>query len=200
MSRSPQSHALPTPNDATERVLDVAERHFATRGYASVALKEIADDLGLKTASLYYHAPNGKEELYVAVMRRSLERHRAALIAALAGPPRELARRLEQMATWLMAQPPMNVLRMMQSDLPALRARHRRLLQDAVRRCLMAPVERAFSAAADAGLALRHPPRACAGVFWALAQALHAARTVSGVPDAVLAAQAVDFALHGALK
>jgi len=32
-------------------------------------------NLQMKVASLYYHVPNGKEELFVAVVERMMQRH-----------------------------------------------------------------------------------------------------------------------------
>ena len=46
--------------DSTQRVLDVAERLFMDRGYSAITLRDIADELGMKQASLYYHFPGGK--------------------------------------------------------------------------------------------------------------------------------------------
>jgi AcrR family transcriptional regulator len=50
--------------DSTQRVLDVAEGLFIDRGYHAITLRDIADELGIKQASLYYHFPGGKEELF----------------------------------------------------------------------------------------------------------------------------------------
>lgn len=51
-----------------ENLLDTAEQLFTSRGYTAVTLKDIAKALGIKQASLYYHFPLGKEDLYVEVM------------------------------------------------------------------------------------------------------------------------------------
>lgn len=187
---------------ATDRVLDVAESHFAARGYAAVTLKDIADDLGIKQASLYYHVPGGKEDLYVEVMLRSLERHGAALGAVSAPdelPADDLEERLVRMARWVAGQPSMNLGRMMDSDMPELGPRHRRLVEEAVVRCLMRPVEQAFEAAALRGRRLRHAPRVCAGAFWAIVPTLRSVQRVSGQKEEPLVAMFVDLVLHGAV-
>jgi AcrR family transcriptional regulator len=68
----------PTPNlregrSTREAVLDVAERHFAERGFAGVSMREIAAEAGLRNqASLYNHFPS-KQALYEAVLARGLE-------------------------------------------------------------------------------------------------------------------------------
>jgi len=41
-------------------------RLFQERGYTAVAMRDIAEAAGMRTASLYYHFPS-KEELFVSV-------------------------------------------------------------------------------------------------------------------------------------
>lgn len=41
--------------DTRERTLEVALRLFATQGYANTSLREIADELGVTKAALYFH-------------------------------------------------------------------------------------------------------------------------------------------------
>ena len=50
-------------------LLDVAARAFAERGYDGASLSHIAEQAGLRKASLYHHFPT-KEALYEAVMRQ----------------------------------------------------------------------------------------------------------------------------------
>ena len=61
-----------------QQILDVAERMARTGGYNSFSFREIAKDVGIKSASVHYHFP-GKEELGVAVARRYTDRFLAAL-------------------------------------------------------------------------------------------------------------------------
>ena len=57
---------------ARERLLNVAERLFSERGYRGVTVKDIAREMGIHHATLYHHAPSGKQGLYVEIMRRSI--------------------------------------------------------------------------------------------------------------------------------
>jgi AcrR family transcriptional regulator len=107
-------------SDARERVLDVAERLFHERGYKAVTMRDIADRLDIRQASLYYHAPGGKEELYAMVLERSMERHRQGLEAALQEAEPDLSDQLRAAATWLLSQPPIHLSRILTSDLPTL--------------------------------------------------------------------------------
>ena len=78
-----------------QSVLDAAARRFARNGYAETSLAQIADEVGTKAGSLYYHF-DSKEELVYEVLRfgvsHSLE-HTRAQVEAL-GPDAPAAERL----------------------------------------------------------------------------------------------------------
>ena len=64
------------------RLLDVAERLFAERGYAAVALKDIVRAAGVNGAAVNYHFGD-KRALYRKVIERGLEtREQAAPLEA----------------------------------------------------------------------------------------------------------------------
>lgn len=54
-----------------QRIMDEAERLFATRGYSATTLREIAEGAGLREPGLYNHFAS-KEALYKAVLERVL--------------------------------------------------------------------------------------------------------------------------------
>lgn len=143
---------MPSPADdsqlaARERVLQAAERLFTERGYAAVTLRDIAEALGIRQASLYYHAPGGKEELFVQVTERGLERHRKGLEAAVSQAGGELREQLRAAARWLLSQPTMNFARMLRSDMPAIRESEANRLRLIAYEALIAPLEAAFGPA-----------------------------------------------------
>jgi TetR/AcrR family transcriptional regulator len=53
-------------------ILDAAQRRFSSYGYAKTTMDEIADDVGMAKASLYYYYPT-KEEVFRSVIRREQE-------------------------------------------------------------------------------------------------------------------------------
>jgi len=57
----------PRHTDTRQRALDVALELFTEQGYEKTSLREIADRLGIKKASLYYHFPS-KEALLAGIM------------------------------------------------------------------------------------------------------------------------------------
>ena len=54
---------------ATEQILDAAARLFVERGYAATSTRAIADSVGIRQASLYYHFANKGQILEVLLMR-----------------------------------------------------------------------------------------------------------------------------------
>ncbi|MBC7730908.1 MAG: TetR/AcrR family transcriptional regulator [Bacteriovorax sp.] len=67
------------PN-ARESILSVATKIAQSRGYSGLNLRDIAEEVGIKAASIYYHFP-GKADLAAAVAKRYWEDGAAALEA-----------------------------------------------------------------------------------------------------------------------
>ena len=156
---------------ARERVLQQAEQLFGERGYAAVTLRDIAAGLGIRQASLYYHVPGGKEALYVEVTERNLRRHHQGLALALAQADGMRAQ-LRAAARWLLTQPPMNLSRMVRSDLPAIaQAQADRLLAISYE-TLFAPLEGALRRAEARGDIRAHNPILLAATFISLVEGL----------------------------
>jgi len=72
-------------SETAEQILDLAEMLIRTRGYSAFSYQDIADELGIRKASIHYHFPS-KTDLGVAVVDRYVARFAAAL-AAIAEDP-----------------------------------------------------------------------------------------------------------------
>lgn len=131
-------------NSSRETVLDGAEQLFVMRGYTSVTLKHIADKLGIKQASLYYHFPLGKEDVYVEVMLRYLKHRRTVLEHLISQSDSTLRGCLLKVGVWLIQQLPLHAGRMFVSDLPELSPDKASQLEQAIYRCVFAPIEGIF--------------------------------------------------------
>ena len=59
-------------NDKEELILNAAQRRFASYGYSKVTMDEIADDVGMAKASLYYYFPT-KETIFRSVIQYEQE-------------------------------------------------------------------------------------------------------------------------------
>lgn len=62
-----------------ENILDAATRRFAHFGVDKTTMNEIADDLGISKASLYYYFPD-KLNLYAAALKRIIDREQGTEI------------------------------------------------------------------------------------------------------------------------
>ena len=188
-------------SSSRKTVLDAAEQLFAVRGYTAVTLKHIAEHLGMKQASLYYHFPKGKEELYVEVMLRHLEQRRVRLKQLLEEAPPTLEGRLQHVGTWLIQQPPLNGGRMILTDLPELSPESSVQLEAAIYRCVFAPLEELFAEYQNhLHPLLQTDPGFIGGTFLAAIEALYTVKRYGSQTDEALVADLVVLLLEGALK
>jgi AcrR family transcriptional regulator len=189
-----------TQGSPREIVLDAAEQLFAARGYTSVTLKHIADKLGIKQASLYYHFPLGKEDLYVEVMLRHLEHRLISLKSLIASSEPALSTCLLEVGGWLIQQPPLNSERMISSDLPELSPDKAAQLAEAMNRCAFAPIQMLF-------VQYRHQLKdrfhsnldLLAGTFLATLESLYTHRQYGSKTDEELVSDLIELLLGGAL-
>lgn len=80
----------PADHETRREILKAAEELFIARGYKGVSMKDIAEevyiapDTHITPAALYYHFPGGKEELFVHMLRQSIEEETQRALQALA--------------------------------------------------------------------------------------------------------------------
>jgi len=105
----PATAAKPT----AERLLDAAEERFARHGFDATSLADVADEVGIRTPSLYSHFAS-KQELYEAVMDRLFEPFLSLHERFLAGDatPEAVAEYLGQATAYHAANP--NLARLIQ--------------------------------------------------------------------------------------
>jgi AcrR family transcriptional regulator len=65
----PPEHA---EGDPREEILEVAARLFTKQGYAATSTREIAEAVGIRQASAYYHFPSGKGEILSELLGRTV--------------------------------------------------------------------------------------------------------------------------------
>jgi AcrR family transcriptional regulator len=73
------------------RILEAATRLFAERGYHAVGMRELADAVGIRPASLYNHCAS-KQELLFTIAHGTMTELREGAEAAIAGQPDARAR------------------------------------------------------------------------------------------------------------
>ncbi len=138
-------------SESKKRVLDAAEIHFMKRGYAAVTLLDVADHLGIKQASLYYHAPGGKQDLFEQVIRFAMIRHAGGIESALNRAPSNARDQLESIIEWLASQPPLPLMRLLSADIPHLEHKSVDQLTELAQRAIVAPIRNVFERAIDRG-------------------------------------------------
>lgn len=107
MAVAAPTRTLEKGSRSRERLLDVASRLMADRGFAATSVSRICEEARLPPSSLYWHF-GSKEELLAAVMERGAQRWLADLPSwhGLPGDAEaRLARSLEEIATRLAAHP-----------------------------------------------------------------------------------------------
>ncbi len=183
-----------------ERVIDRAGQLFGARGYTAVSMRDIADSLSMRQASLYYHVPEGKEQLYVEVALRNLQRHQQGILDALASTThRKLETRLWAVAVWFMDTAPLRLLSMLETDMVALSEEHADLLIGKAHQALFSPVAALFAEAQERGEIRAVDPAQLAGYFLSLMDGISYCMT-SGLVDTtidVLVKDALDIFLKG---
>jgi TetR/AcrR family transcriptional regulator, cholesterol catabolism regulator len=190
------THPEQASSPARERVLETAEQIFGERGYAGVTMRDIAEALKIRQASLYHHMPGGKEQLFLAVMERTLARHSAGLDAAIASSA-ELRGQLLAVARYLLGQPPINVSRLFRTDVPALGDDHAPALASRIAHALFKPIERALVAAYERGEIRTVNTFVAAVTYLAAIESLHEVHRYTHVPREALAADLIDVTLDG---
>ncbi len=185
---------------AKERVFDRAEQLFNARGYTAVSMRDIADSLDMRQASLYYHVPDGKEQLYVEVARRSLLRHEAGIGEAVASASsKDLEARLQALADWFIDNAPLRLLSMLETDMASLSTERAHYLSNLAHRALFAPLAAFFAEAQERGEIRDKDPAQLAGYFLSLMDGISYG-SITGLVDAetdVLVHDALDVLLNG---
>ncbi len=184
--------------EARERVLEAAEKLFAERGYSSVTLRDVGTAVGIRHTSLYHHVPGGKEALYIEVTKRTLARHREGLTESIRSAEPTVRAQLYAAAEWLLSQPPMDLIRMIYSDMPAINPVQAEQLSEEVYESITGPIRAALKAADQRGEIWRKNYEVIAGGFLGMITSLHAAPdTIPNLSRREMANQLIDVMLDG---
>lgn len=193
----------PPNNQTHQRLLDIAEELFSIRGYTSVRLRDIASAVGIKHAALYYYVPGGKEQLFVDVMTRNLQRHRLGMEAAIATAGPDLRHQIQAVAYWLLSQPPINLARMEASDFPAISAENAQALSLLIFDSLRLPLQSALERAQAEGTVDLPNPGLAAITFTSLVETIYKqvrSNPADAPETATIVEELIDMLLHGWLR
>jgi TetR/AcrR family transcriptional regulator, cholesterol catabolism regulator len=85
-SRPGSKGAEPTGAKSRQDILDAAARLLRSQGYKATTLRDIAEEVGIRAGSIYYHFAS-KEEIVATVMNEGVDRVFDAVTAALSEIP-----------------------------------------------------------------------------------------------------------------
>lgn len=184
-------------NETRNQILQVAEELFAARGYSAVKLRDIANAVGMKHASLYYYMPGGKEQLFVHVFEYSFERHQRGVIDAIetAGP--SIRDQLYAVADWFVTQPAMALDHFQQGDRPKLSDTDVQRLMNQAYDALRSPIVTALAHAQDQGSVHLNDLDLAAMALISLIQSTHNIPNAYSHVRKAIAHQLVDMLMDG---
>lgn len=188
-------------SQARERVLQAAETLFMKRGYEAVTVKDIAKAAGIHHASIYHHIPGGKADLFVEVTTRHLHQHQKGMQDAILNARDDLQAQLVAIATWLLSQPPLDFIRLTNSDLPSINREAAEKISDLAYEAVLVPIADVLEQARLKGI-VEHPNLGnVAGAILNSIEGLHT------VPDEYvdnsrvdMAEQLIEIFIRGILK
>ncbi len=136
-------------NSSFDEIADVAARLFLARGFKGVSQRAIAEELGIRAASLYHHCPGGKAELYVRSVGRFLDGYEKRLLEARgkAAFPESLLR----MATYSLGENHVDLRRIVTEDLPNLPVDQQSEVSNRLHEALLNPLVQELEAAKLSG-------------------------------------------------
>jgi AcrR family transcriptional regulator len=184
-------------SEAREKIIAIADRLFSERGYKAVMLTEIAAEVGVRHPSLYHHFPKGKEQLYVEVMERNLNHHQLGLERSIIGAQPEIRSQLLAAAEWFLSQPPMDLMRLIHSDMPAIDAAAARRLVDLSYVALMLPIKTILEEALRRGEIAESRLDVLAGSIVGMIEQLYAVPGASHSDRLEMAHFLIDSLLNG---
>lgn len=185
------------PLNARERVLSVAEMLFRHRGYNVVTMRDIAEEVGIRQASLYYHFPS-KEQLFITVIEQVFQRHRQGLHQALDSAGVDLRMQLHAASGWFISQPPIHFLSLMHTDMPSLSDEEIKRLSVIAQQSIFEPIQQVFTVAQEQGKIRYVKPTLLAGFFLSIIDGINYATTLpeAATKDA-MASEMVSVLLDG---
>ncbi len=154
--------------------MKAAEELFVKRGYEAVIIKDIAKAAGIHHASIYHHVPGGKSSLYVEVMTNHMQRYRAGMQSAIDTADGNLKAQLQAIAAWIISQPPVDTIRLMNSDLPAIEDTEASEISDFAFEATLVPLLQVLEAAQTRGEIRCENPGYIAGAIFSSLESIHA--------------------------
>ena len=189
--------------ETRRQILQAAQQLFLARGYNGVSMKDVAEEVQVTSAALYYHFPDGKQDLFFSFIRMMLEEWIQGAVlatAAVQGLREQLIRLTEYLFTLPLDR--FSILRRDMHEIVVDRGRKRmELLQ--IQEAFMQHLNDLFQQAIDAGeITSDVPASVLASMYEGMSVSLlrnkhMAIRGVEGLDARQLAALVVSVLLKG---
>lgn len=186
-------------SSAKEKLLDTAEQLFHQNGYDAISMRDIASALDMKKGSLYYHAPQGKEQLYVQVTERLFRRHHRGIKNALEDGL-GLEDTLYRVARWIFSQPPIFLFKMMDGDVANLSSENATHLARLAHELIFTPLVLFFEENIAQGSLRPHRADMLTGTFLTLMEGVSFAQrneAVRGMDLDTMIDETITILVHG---
>lgn len=139
MARGQRRQVSHEEGEETQRtILRTAHQLFMEQGYRAVTTRQIADACGLTQPALYHYFAD-KQDLYVAVMLGDLAKTKAAL-ERIAHREEDMEERLRQVVRYLLSTTHHDMSMMMHDIRQELSDERQRVLTEAFRNSMLAPI------------------------------------------------------------
>lgn len=153
-------------------ILNAAEELFLARSFASVSMRDIAEQVNMTKGALYHHF-DSKEALYVAMMQRDLEAKRQMFAEAIEvdGNSRH---RLRHLTERFLALPPLKrrLIQLVRRDINQFNGNIRKRIIDAYQAALPEKIEVVIQEGIQAGEIITGEPRLLAWSYIALVEVI----------------------------
>jgi AcrR family transcriptional regulator len=99
-----ESRSAAGDRETRRQILEAARHLFLARGYKGVSMKDVAEEVQVTPAALYYHFPAGKQDLFFCVIQTMLEEWTLGALQATA-QAQGLRERLTGLTQYLLTLP-----------------------------------------------------------------------------------------------
>jgi len=154
------------------RILAVAEDLFMDRGYEVVKLRDIADELGIKQPSLYYHFPDGKEQIYVEVVISALERLNIQLEHIITSHGNNIRQAMLGIGKWAHEEMKMSPVVMSKVDMPLLKEENQEQLSRMLFQKIFLPIQQMFQRGIEQGIIQNIDTAVMTGILLSMLEAM----------------------------
>jgi AcrR family transcriptional regulator len=76
-------HHIDRDPETQHRILAVAEQLFLAKGFKGVSMKDIAEEVQVTPAALYYYFPQGKQEIFISMFNQLIDNWSEQALASI---------------------------------------------------------------------------------------------------------------------